>query len=139
MYLGELGGEHSSPLLLGGLLADLSAEHYTWVATGDKRNPDATTVQSRAEAFLARIHTLFNKGLIVSLPDTYTGVTLKFLKKTSYYRVGRSVQTIGIGDWSKEESARHRESVGGAAPGAEGLENEELYCREPERRSHHQD
>ena len=41
MYLIELGGEHSPRLLLGGLLADLSAEHYTWVAGGDKRNPDS--------------------------------------------------------------------------------------------------
>ena len=49
-YLTELGGENSSRLLLGGLLADLSAEHYTWVATGDHRNPDATTVHARAEA-----------------------------------------------------------------------------------------
>ena len=36
MYFGELGGEHSSRLLVGGLLADLSTEHYAWVATGDK-------------------------------------------------------------------------------------------------------
>ena len=30
MYLVELGGEHSSRLLVGALIADLSAEHYTW-------------------------------------------------------------------------------------------------------------
>ena len=107
MYLGELGGEHSSRLLLGGLLADLSAEHYKWVATGDKRNPDTTTVQSRADAFLERLHKLFNEGLIVTLPDTYTGLTLKFLSKTSYYRCGNTVQTIGIGDWTKDESSRN--------------------------------
>ena len=57
-YLAELGGANSSRLLLGGLLADLSAEHYTWVATGDKRSPDATTVQSRADVFLARLDVL---------------------------------------------------------------------------------
>ena len=55
-----LGGENSSRLVLGGLLADLSAEHYTWVATDDKQNPDATTVQARADAFLDRLHQLFN-------------------------------------------------------------------------------
>ena len=38
MFLGELDGEHSSRLVLGGLLADLSAEHYSWVATGDTRH-----------------------------------------------------------------------------------------------------
>lgn len=106
MYLAELGGENSSRLLLGGLLADLSAEHYTWVAGGDKQNPDATTVQSRAEAFQARLDTLFHQGLILTLPDTYTGVTLQFLQNTSYYQCGRSVQTIGIGDWRKDESAK---------------------------------
>ncbi len=106
MYLAELGGENSSRLVLGGLLADLSAEHYTWVATGDAQNPDATTVQSRADAFLARLHVLFNNALILTLPDTFTGETLKFLKETSYYRCGKSVQTIGIGDWTKDASAR---------------------------------
>ena len=65
MYLGELGGEHSSRLLLAGLLADLSAEHYTWVATGDKKFPDATTVLSRANVFTARLDTLFNKSMIL--------------------------------------------------------------------------
>ena len=114
MFLGELGGEHRLRLLLGGLLADLSAEHYTWVATGDKQNPDATTVQSRADAFLARLHMPFNEGLIVTLPDTFTGVTLKFLSKTSYYRFGNTVQTIGIGDWTKDETARNiiKEALG---------------------------
>jgi len=106
MYLKELGGENSSRLALGGLPADLSAEHYSWVASGDKRNPDATTVQSRGDAFLTRIGTLFDEALILTLPDTYTGVTLKFLEKTSYYNIGNSVQTVGIGDWNKEESAR---------------------------------
>ena len=83
--------------MLAGLLADLSAEHYTWVATGDKRNPDATTVQSRADAFMARLRALCDQALILTLPDTYTGLTLQFLKETSYYRVGKSVQTFGIG------------------------------------------
>ncbi len=102
----ELGGANSSRLLLGGLLADLSAEHYTWVATGDKRSPDATTVQSRADAFLARLHMLFNKGLILTLPDTYTGATLKFLETTHYYQCGKGVQTIGIGNWKEDERAK---------------------------------
>ena len=105
MYLGELGGENSSRLLLGGLLADLSADHYTWVATGDKKNPDATTVLRRAHEFLARLSTLFDEALILTLPDTFTGVTLKFLEKPSYYRYGKSVQVIGIGDWQKDASA----------------------------------
>ena len=36
----------------------------------------------RADAFLVRLQTLFGEGMIVTLPDTYTGVTLQFLKKS---------------------------------------------------------
>ena len=106
MFLQELGGDNSSRLVLGGLLADLSAEHYSWVASGDESNPDATTVQERADAFLARLRTFFVDATILTLPDTYTGVTLEFLKKTSYYRIGNSVQTVGIGDWNSDGAAR---------------------------------
>ena len=106
MYLSELGGANSSRLVLAGFLADLTAEHYTWVAGADKRNPDATTACSRAECFLARIRTLFTEGLILTLPDTFTGATLKFLEKTSYYPIGNGVQAIGIGDWENDPHAR---------------------------------
>ena len=106
MYLRELGGENSSRLVLGGLLADLSAEHYSWVASGDASAPDATAVSARADAFLTRLTTLFDDAMILTLPDTYTGVTLQFLKKTSYYHIGAAVQTVGIGDWNSDESAR---------------------------------
>ncbi len=92
----ELGGANSSRLLLGGLLADLSAEHYTWVATGDKRSPDATTVQSRADAFLARLQVLFTEGMILIMPNTFTGATLKFLETTRYYPLDKGVHTFGI-------------------------------------------
>ena len=114
LFMEELGGEHSSRLLLGGMLADLSAEHYTWVAEGDKKNPETTAVMERANAFLARLTALYDESLILSLPDTFTGVTLKFLKETSYYRYGRSVQTIGIGDWENDASARNtiKEALG---------------------------
>ena len=70
MYMRELGGENSYRLLLGGLLADLSAEHYRWVASGDERNPDTTTAMSRADEFLSRIEMLFNNGVILSLTDS---------------------------------------------------------------------
>ena len=58
-YFEELGGVNSSRLLLGGLLADLSAELYTWVAQGDQKYPDATTILMRSDAFLARANSLF--------------------------------------------------------------------------------
>ena len=77
-FLEELGGQNSVRLLLGGLLADLCAEHYSWTATGDVSNPDAATVSDRAAAFLSRLNTLFMEGSILAMPDTFTGVTLKF-------------------------------------------------------------
>ena len=105
-FLEGLGGENSSRLLLGCLLADLCAEHYSWVATGDKSNPDAATVQARAAAFVSRLDTLFGEGTILGIPCTYTGVTLKFLRETSRYPCGASVQTVGLGDWTTEPRAR---------------------------------
>ncbi len=77
----------------------MSAEHYTWVATGDKRSPDATTVQSRADVFLARLDVLFTKGMILTMPDTFTGATLKLLETTRYYPFDKGVHAVGIGDW----------------------------------------
>ncbi len=55
----RVGCELGAGLLLGGLLADLSAEHYTWVAQGDQKYPDATTILMRSDAFLARANSLF--------------------------------------------------------------------------------
>ena len=92
--------------MLGGLLADLSAEHYHWVATGDKANPDASTVQERANTFSARITSLFTDGMIWTLPNTFTGVTLAFLKEAHYYQCGTKVFTMSIGDWRTETKAR---------------------------------
>ena len=87
---------------LGGVLADLCAEHYSWLATGDKSNPDAATVEARAAAFLSRLDTLFMEGTILGMPDTFTGVTLRFLRGTSRYRCGASVQIVGLGDLKTE-------------------------------------
>ena len=87
-FMQDLGGENSSRLVLGGLLADLCAEHYSWLATGDKSNPDAATVQARAAAFLSRLDTLFMEGAILGMPDTFTGVSLRFLRGTSRYPRG---------------------------------------------------
>ena len=101
-FMQDLGGENSSRLLLGGLLADLYAEHYSWTATGDVHNPDAATVWERATAFLARLDTLFMDGTILAMPDTFSGVTLKFLRGTSRYPCCNSVQTVGLGDWTAQ-------------------------------------
>ena len=101
-FLQDLGGENSSRLLLGGLLADLCAEHYSWTATGDESNPDASTVEDRAAAFQSRLDTLFVEGNILAMPDTFTGVTMRFLRGTSRYSCGNSVQDVGLGDWNAE-------------------------------------
>ena len=84
------------------MLADLCAEHYSWVATGDKNNPDAAAVQARAAAFLSRLDTLFMKGMILVVPESFTGVTLHFLRGTSRYPCGNSFQTVGLGDSTTE-------------------------------------
>ena len=101
-----LGGENSSRLLLGGLLADLSAEHYSWVATGGKSNPDAASVQSRAQDFLHWLDTLFVRGNILAMPDTYTGASLQFLRETHQFPCGNSAQIVSIGDWTTDGPGR---------------------------------
>ena len=87
-FLASLGGQNSTRLLLGGLLADLSAEHYSWVATGDLANPDAATVMDRRDRFYHRLDVLFLEGHIFKMPDTYTGATLEFLKTTRFCHHG---------------------------------------------------
>ena len=53
--------------------ADLSAEHYSWVATGDEANPDASTVMERVDHFRSRLDVLFLQGHILKMgDDTYT-------------------------------------------------------------------
>ncbi len=79
------------------MLADLSQEHYKWVATGDEAYPDPTMVEARAESFLTRIDTLYTQGMILTLPDTYTGLALNFLKDVTYYRYGKNVHKVGRG------------------------------------------
>ena len=101
MYLMELGGEFSSRLLLAGLLADLSVEHYNWVAGGDKSNPDGSSVMIRFESFIHRLRVLFMEGMILKIPDSYTGVSLIFLKENSFYHFGSRVQTFGLGDMAE--------------------------------------
>ena len=41
-FMEQFGGDNSSRLLLGGLLSDLSAEHYSWVATGGQATTTPT-------------------------------------------------------------------------------------------------
>ena len=72
MYLKELGSDNSSRLALGGLLADLSSEHYSWAASGDAQNPDATTAQSRTDAFFTRLKMFFSTTPSSSPCPTHT-------------------------------------------------------------------
>ena len=39
------------------------------------------------------------EGAILGMPDTFTGVTLRFLRGTSRYPCGASVQIVGLGDF----------------------------------------
>ncbi len=80
-FFQELGGQNAPRLLLGGMLTDISVEHYSWVATGDEQDPDPSTTADRAELFLSRLDVLFDKGAILTLADTYTGEVLRFLRQ----------------------------------------------------------
>ena len=87
-FLDSLGGQNSMRLLLGGMLADLSAEHYSWVATGDTANPDASTVIDRMDRFYNRLDVLFLQGQVLKIRDTYTGETLEYLQRAHFYNYG---------------------------------------------------
>ena len=92
--LRELGGDNSLRLVLGGMLADLSAEHYSWVASGGEENPDAATVQARAEAFLSRLRALFDDAMALTLPQTCTGVMLEFSEDLCATRLSFAIWRI---------------------------------------------
>ena len=105
--LSSLSGPNSMRLLLGGMLADLSAEHYSWVATGDKANPDASTVMERVGHFRSRLDVLFLQGHILKMGDkTYTGVTLAYLRQAHFYHYGSRCAAFGIGDLADPETRR---------------------------------
>lgn len=104
--LSSLSGPNSMRLLLGGMLADLSAEHYSWVATGDTANPDASTVMERADHFRSRLDVLFLQGHILKMGDTYTGATLAYLKQAHFYHYGSRCAAFGIGDMADPETRR---------------------------------
>ncbi len=91
-FLRELGGQNAPRLLLGGMLTDISVEHYEWVAGGDKADPDPSTAAERAELFLHRLEVLFGQGLILTLPDTYTGEVLRFLRRGKIVHYGNQVE-----------------------------------------------
>ena len=76
-----VGRRERPRLLLGGLLTDISVEHYHWVAGGDKNDPDPTTVTERANLFLQRLRALLDTGTILTLEETYTGEVLRFLRR----------------------------------------------------------
>ena len=98
--------------LLGGMLADLSAEHYSWVATGDAANPDASTVIDRMDRFYNRLDVLFLQGQVLKMRDTYTGETLEYLRQAHFYNYGARAALFGIGDLlDPETQCRVREAL----------------------------
>ena len=108
----SFSGPNSMRLLLGGMLADLSAEHYSWVATGDTANPDASTVIDRMGRFYNRLDVLFLQGQVLKIRDTYTGETLEYLQRAHFYNYGARAAFFGIGDLSDPETqCRVREAL----------------------------
>ena len=111
-FLDSLGGQNSMRLLLGGMLADLSAEHYSWVATGDAANPDASTVMDRMDRFYNRLDVLFLQGQVLKMRDTYAGETLEYLQQAHFYHYGARAAVFGIGDLADPETkCRVREAL----------------------------
>ena len=58
----------------------------------------------RMDSFYNRLDVLFLQGHIFKLPDTYTGMTLEFLKKTRFYHHGTKVTVFGIGELTDPET-----------------------------------
>ena len=66
---------------------------------GDVANPDASTVMEHVDQFRSCLEVLFLQGHILKLGDTYTGVTLAYLKEAHFYHYdGSNVAVFGIGD-----------------------------------------
>ena len=110
--LKSLGGQRSYRLLLGGMLADLSHEHYIWVAGGDKNITDPLASSGRVDMFLQRLGVLYDEGLLLTdaLAESFTGQAIDFLKKASYLRHGRYVAVFGFGGFS-EQDVREMEAL----------------------------
>ena len=89
------------------MLTDIAVEHYKWVAGGDKQHPDPTTATDRANLFLDRLGLLFDEGMVLTMPDTYTASVMQFLQKGKLFQVrGRSL-CVGLGDPADPEVKKH--------------------------------
>ena len=79
------------------MLSDISEEHYQWVAGGDKTRPDSTTGEGRTDLFVKRCEVLIDEGHVLTMPHTYTGEVLNFLKRTKTVVYGNRAATVGLG------------------------------------------
>ena len=77
--LDELGGECSDRLLLAGMMADYRWELFTWNAKADLQHGDVTTIEDDVATMLERLRLLFDDGLVLTSPATFTGAGLDFL------------------------------------------------------------
>ena len=70
-------------LMLAGLLADLTYEHYLAVRESDIADPDPTLVLRNLMRFEQRCKVLFTDGLIMSdsMENTFTASIIAFYKK----------------------------------------------------------
>ena len=96
--LHELGGCHSSRLLLGGMMADLSYEHHQWVRQSDFADSDPTLIAANRDKFLARLDMLFMEGLILTeaAKDTFTGQVLVFLRQPRLLQYGSKAVSMHL-------------------------------------------
>ena len=81
------------------MVTDILAEHHAWTQTGDVRNPTGPTAQQRAEDFTTRLDVMFERAAILSMKETYTGESLKFLRTSTIVTLRDRKVHVGLGDF----------------------------------------
>ena len=98
--LSNLSGDHSSRILLAGMLADLIWEYSKWVHSADEDDPDPFWVQRGFERLFERLRLLFTTGLILAEEnkESFTKECVRFLRKTKVLHCGKTAFTFSIGN-----------------------------------------
>ena len=83
-------------LLIAGLMADLTHEHYKAVRETDERSVCPTSVMTIVTNFKQRVKVLFLEGMIMTVDDSFTGQVLKFLKAPQLLLAGRHAHLFSM-------------------------------------------
>ncbi len=104
-FLHMTSGQHTSRLLLAGMIADLTHEFSKYVHSGDFNNPDPMRTARAANLLHTRNHVLFIEGLILckSSERTFTGQILKFLSKPQIVDFEKKAVVLSIGELADDD------------------------------------